>query len=112
MSITVFLLHLFWSQITPLTHLFQLPIGGRYIIKDGIPQLNNWLRELQILQHSPPRAFGLAIGTGSQDLVTKGLQMLISPGDNILFESPGYVGVIAFLRHQPCHLVGKALSFL
>lgn len=49
----------------------------------------------------------MTIGTGSQDLVTKGLQMLISPGDNVLFESPGYVGVIAFLRHQPCNLVGK-----
>lgn len=36
--------------------------------------------------------------------------MLISPGDNVLFESPGYVGVIAFLRHQPCNLVGNDLS--
>ncbi|KAG0338505.1 hypothetical protein BG000_003850 [Podila horticola] len=77
---------------------------------DGIPQLNQWLRDLQTLQHEPPREFGLTIGTGSQDLVTKGLQLLISPGDNVLFESPGYVGVIAFLRHQPCNLVDVELD--
>ncbi|KAG0040228.1 hypothetical protein BGZ83_002623 [Gryganskiella cystojenkinii] len=77
---------------------------------DGIPQLNNWLRELQTLQHAPPRPFGITIGTGSQDLVTKGLQMLITPGDNVLFESPGYVGVIAFLRHQPCNLIDVDLD--
>ncbi|KAF9178828.1 hypothetical protein BGZ50_007447 [Haplosporangium sp. Z 11] len=77
---------------------------------DGIPQLNGWLKELQTLQHAPSRDFAVTIGTGSQDLVTKALQMLISPGDNILFESPGYVGVIAFLRHQPCNLIDVELD--
>ncbi|KAF8937113.1 pyridoxal phosphate-dependent transferase [Dissophora ornata] len=77
---------------------------------DGIPQLNSWLKELQRLQHAPPCEFALSIGTGSQDLVTKALQMLISDGDNVLFESPGYVGVIAFLRHQPCNLVDVELD--
>ncbi|KAG0321982.1 hypothetical protein BGZ99_003566 [Dissophora globulifera] len=77
---------------------------------DGIPQLNSWLKELQRLQHAPPRDFAVAIGTGSQDLVTKGLQMLISDGDNVLFESPGYVGVIGFLRSQPCNLIDVDLD--
>ncbi|KAG0271247.1 hypothetical protein BGZ95_000958 [Linnemannia exigua] len=77
---------------------------------DGIPPLNSWLKELQRLQHSPPKDFVVSIGTGSQDLVTKALQVLISPGDNVLFESPGYVGIIAFLRHQPCNLVDVELD--
>ncbi|KAK3814821.1 MAG: pyridoxal phosphate-dependent transferase [Linnemannia elongata] len=77
---------------------------------DGIPQLNGWLKELQRIQHAPPKDFVVSIGTGSQDLVTKALQMLISPGDNVLFESPGYVGVIAFLRHQPCNLIDVDLD--
>ncbi|KAG0299179.1 hypothetical protein BGZ97_003835, partial [Linnemannia gamsii] len=77
---------------------------------DGIPQLNGWLKELQRIQHAPPKDFVVSIGTGSQDLVTKALQMLISPGDNVLFESPGYVGVIAFLRHQPCNLIDVQLD--
>ena len=72
-----------------------------------MPQLNGWLKELQKIQHAPPRDFVVTIGTGSQDLVTKAFQVLVSEGDNILFESPGYVGIIAFLRHQPCNLVGK-----
>ncbi|KAF9159054.1 hypothetical protein BGX21_003461 [Mortierella sp. AD011] len=77
---------------------------------DGLPQLNNWLKELQKIQHSPPRNFAVTIGTGSQDLVTKAFQMLINDGDNILFESPGYVGVIAYLRHLPCNLVDVDLD--
>ncbi|KAF9313200.1 hypothetical protein BGZ91_006345 [Linnemannia elongata] len=77
---------------------------------DGLPQLNGWLKELQKIQHAPPKDFVVSIGTGSQDLVTKALQMLISPGDNVLFESPGYVGVIAFLRHQPCNLIDVELD--
>ncbi|KAF9429111.1 hypothetical protein BGZ76_001798 [Entomortierella beljakovae] len=77
---------------------------------DGIPQLNSWLHELQKIQHSPPRDFVVSIGTGSQDLVTKAIQMLITDGDNILFESPGYVGVITYLKHQPCNLVDVELD--
>ncbi|KAF9579185.1 hypothetical protein BGW38_004652 [Lunasporangiospora selenospora] len=78
---------------------------------DGIPPLVNWLKDLQNLQHEPARSdFAVTIGTGSQDLVTKALQMLISDGDNVLFESPGYVGVIAFLRHQPCNLIDVQLD--
>ncbi|KAK3824743.1 MAG: pyridoxal phosphate-dependent transferase [Benniella sp.] len=77
---------------------------------DGVPQLNGWLKELQKIQHAPPRDFVVTIGTGSQDLVTKAFQVLVSEGDNVLFESPGYVGIIAFLRHQPCNLVDVDLD--
>ncbi|KAG0005726.1 hypothetical protein BGZ65_010318 [Modicella reniformis] len=77
---------------------------------DGLPQLIGWLKELQTLQHVPPCEFTVTVGTGSQDLVTKAFQMLVSEGDNILFESPGYVGIIAFLRHQPCNLVDVELD--
>ncbi|KAG0232797.1 hypothetical protein BGW41_001731 [Actinomortierella wolfii] len=77
---------------------------------DGLPQLTSWLKDLQKQEHSPPRDFAVAIGSGSQDVLTKALDMMISPGDSVLFESPGYVGVLAFLRHQPCELVDVELD--
>ena len=43
-----------------------------YCLKSGLPQLNQWLRELQIKEHAPPcKDFDLSVGPGSQDLLTK-----------------------------------------
>ncbi|KAG0215624.1 pyridoxal phosphate-dependent transferase [Mortierella sp. GBAus27b] len=77
---------------------------------DGLPHLNKWLQELQTIQHAPPCEFVVTIGTGSQDLVTKAFQVLVDEGDNVLFESPGYVGIIAYMRHLPCNLVDVDLD--
>ncbi|KAI1290956.1 hypothetical protein EDD11_009075 [Mortierella claussenii] len=77
---------------------------------DGLPQLKNWLQVLQQEQHAPPREVSVTIGTGSQDLITKAFQALITEGDNILFESPGYVGIISYLKHQPCNLIEVELD--
>ncbi|KAF7723145.1 hypothetical protein EC973_002327 [Apophysomyces ossiformis] len=76
-----------------------------YDLTSGLPPLNHWLRKLQILEHAPPVDFDLTIGVGSQDLLTKALEMLINPGDAILVEDPTYTGVLSFLQTQPCDLV-------
>jgi hypothetical protein len=39
--------------------------------QSGQPLLNDWLRELQKIEHNPPVDFDLSIGAGSQDLLTK-----------------------------------------
>lgn len=43
--------------------------------------------------------FDVCVGHGSQDLMTKAIEMLINPAeDTLLIESPTYVGILAFLR--------------
>ncbi|RUP51648.1 hypothetical protein BC936DRAFT_146781 [Jimgerdemannia flammicorona] len=68
----------------------------------GLPALRSWLRELQIMEHNPPhKNFEISVGTGSQDLITKALEMFITPGDNVLVENPAYTGIVSFLRTLP-----------
>ena len=43
--------------------------------------------------------FDICVGHGSQDLMTKAIEMLCNPAhDTLLIESPTYVGILAFLR--------------
>ncbi|KAI8078662.1 pyridoxal phosphate-dependent transferase [Halteromyces radiatus] len=72
----------------------------------GLQPLQDWLRELQKIEHQPTVEFDVAIGAGSQDLLTKGLEMMINPGDAVLVEDPSYTGALAFLDTQPCDVVG------
>ncbi|KAF9910295.1 hypothetical protein BX616_010889 [Lobosporangium transversale] len=81
-----------------------------YSLTEGIPQLTAWLKEFQHKHHAPPREFSITIGTGSLDLITKALYMLINDGDSILLESPGYDPVCTFLRHQPCNTIDVELD--
>ncbi|RUP51647.1 hypothetical protein BC936DRAFT_146781 [Jimgerdemannia flammicorona] len=75
----------------------------------GLPALRSWLRELQIMEHNPPhKNFEISVGTGSQDLITKALEMFITPGDNVLVENPAYTGIVSFLRTLPCKLIDVA----
>ncbi|RUS23454.1 pyridoxal phosphate-dependent transferase [Endogone sp. FLAS-F59071] len=75
----------------------------------GMPELINWFRELQIIEHNPARKdFEISIGVGSQDLITKALEMCIEPGDNVLIETPTYAGILAHMRTLPCKLIDIA----
>lgn len=68
--------------------------------------MQDWLKELQRIEHHPSVEYDLAIGSGSQDLLTKGLEMMINPGDAVLVEDPAYTGALAFLESQDCKVVG------
>lgn len=73
----------------------------QYSNTNGIPELVNWLETLMMDVHSPPMDksnFQICIGNGSQDVLTKAFEMLIDEGDNMLIESPAYVGSLAFLK--------------
>ncbi|KAI8975669.1 pyridoxal phosphate-dependent transferase [Mycotypha africana] len=71
----------------------------------GLPHLNEWLCQLQKIEHNPPVDFTLSIGTGSQDLLTKTFEMLLNEGDPILIESPSYTGCLSFLKTLNCNFV-------
>ncbi|KAF1804572.1 pyridoxal phosphate-dependent transferase [Mucor lusitanicus] len=79
-----------------------------YDLTPGLPHLNDWLRELQNIEHKPPVDFDLSIGVGSQDLLTKAFDMLIDDGDSILIENPSYTGCLSFLRTLKCDLADVA----
>ncbi|KAI7893651.1 pyridoxal phosphate-dependent transferase [Mucor mucedo] len=75
-----------------------------YDLTAGQPLLNEWLCELQRIEHNPPVKFDLSIGAGSQDLLTKALEMMINDGDSILVENPTYTGALSFLENLNCDL--------
>ncbi|CAO3701696.1 unnamed protein product [Rhizopus stolonifer] len=80
-----------------------------YDLTSGLPQLNEWLKNLQEIEHKPPvKNYALSIGVGSQDLLTKAFEMVIDPGTALLVEDPSYTGAISYLRTQPCELIGVA----
>ncbi|KAJ8661436.1 hypothetical protein O0I10_002702 [Lichtheimia ornata] len=77
-----------------------------YDLTSGLPPLNAWLRELQELEHKPPRKdFALSVGPGSQDLMTKSFEMFAEPGTAMLIEDPTYAGALSFLNTMPIDLV-------
>jgi kynurenine/2-aminoadipate aminotransferase len=86
--------------------LFQRSLS--YDLTTGLPPLNQWLRDLQIHEHAPPVDFDLTIGPGSQDLLTKALEMFCEPGHALLAEKPTYTGALSFLETQPVDLVPVA----
>ncbi|KAI7906487.1 pyridoxal phosphate-dependent transferase [Cokeromyces recurvatus] len=79
-----------------------------YDLSNGQPLLNEWLCELQRKEHKPHVDFALSIGSGSQDLLTKALEMMINDGDSVLVETPTYTGVLSFLETLNCDLADVA----
>ncbi|KAL0075623.1 pyridoxal phosphate-dependent transferase [Phycomyces blakesleeanus] len=86
--------------------LFQRSLS--YDLTSGLSPLNEWLRGLHTLEHTPLVDFGLSIGSGSQDLLTKAFDMVIDPGTAILVEDPTYTGALSFLDTLDCDLVPVA----
>ncbi|KAL1917420.1 uncharacterized protein VTP21DRAFT_3813 [Calcarisporiella thermophila] len=78
----------------------------QYGLSSGMERLNTWLRDLQLHEHKPPRQdFTVSIGTGSQDLITKAIDLLIDNGDSLLLENPSYAGILTFVQVLKCNLV-------
>lgn len=83
----------------------------QYSATAGLPDLVAWLKELQRTSHGRTiDSFDLCIGGGSQEVLTKALEMLLNDGDPILIEAPAYSGTLAFLRPLGCQLIGRDLS--
>uniref|UniRef100_S4RF99 Aminoadipate aminotransferase n=1 Tax=Petromyzon marinus TaxID=7757 RepID=S4RF99_PETMA len=67
-----------------------------------IPELIDWFKQLQTRVHNPPtRKFEstdtemtVCITTGSQEAISKVFEMLITPGDYVLMDTPTYPGTL------------------
>jgi len=84
-----------------------LNVALNYAPTPGLPDVVKWLKEFQIKIHNPPTAkrsddddakLDLIVVPGSQDGLSKSLEMLLQPGDSVLVEEPTYPGTIAILK--------------
>ncbi|XP_070553938.1 kynurenine/alpha-aminoadipate aminotransferase, mitochondrial-like isoform X2 [Ptychodera flava] len=85
----------------------------QYSATQGLPDLIEWLKKLQVAEHNPPtynchgedKEMDLLVTTGSQDGLCKTFEMLINPGDSILMESPTYPGTLAVVKPLGCNIL-------
>ncbi|GFZ47143.1 hypothetical protein JCM24511_04886 [Saitozyma sp. JCM 24511] len=73
----------------------------------GLPQLRGVLEDLQSTVHKREKGTGwtVSVGSGSQDLMYKGFQTVLSPGDPVLLETPLYAGALPAIRMLGAELV-------
>nr|XP_039259967.1 kynurenine/alpha-aminoadipate aminotransferase, mitochondrial-like [Styela clava] len=90
----------------------ELARALQYSKSGGIEELKEWLRKIQKHYHEPPLMnkhseveFDLYVSVGSQDGLAQTLDMLLSPGDNILIDDPVFSGTLGFLKPLPIHLI-------
>jgi len=91
----------------------------QYSPTNGLPQLVRRLKDIVRSEHNPPRearpgrplaldGWDLMVTNGSQDGLTRAMEMLVPAGGSLLLESPTYSGALAFLQPRGCHLEGVA----
>lgn len=88
----------------------------QYSQSAGIPELLSWLKELQIKIHNPPTVnypsdegqMDICITSGSQDGLCKMFEMMINPGDNVLYNEPIYSGTLHALQPLGCNFINVA----
>ncbi|XP_043916359.1 kynurenine/alpha-aminoadipate aminotransferase, mitochondrial-like [Protopterus annectens] len=91
-----------------------MQLALQYSATAGIPELLNWLKELQIKLHNPPTAnyspekgkMDVCITSGSCDGLCKVFEMIICPGDSVLLDTHSYHGAISAMRPLGCNLIG------
>ncbi|KAL7421057.1 hypothetical protein Q5752_003941 [Cryptotrichosporon argae] len=72
----------------------------------GLPALRAWLGAFQGEVHG--RAEGdwtTTVGSGSQDVMSKGFKAVLNPGDPILIETPVYAGILPALRDLNAEMI-------
>ncbi|KAF8190976.1 pyridoxal phosphate-dependent transferase [Mycena galopus ATCC 62051] len=79
----------------------------QYGMTAGVPRLINWLERFQSHVHKRESdgSWNVTVGSGSQDLMYKACEALISDGDHVLLETPVYPGTLGFLAALPCTLI-------
>ncbi|KAK4685239.1 tryptophan aminotransferase, partial [Tremellales sp. Uapishka_1] len=71
----------------------------QYGPSSGLVTLRKWLSDLQTHVHGRQQGdWTVCLGSGSQDLMTKGFAAVLNPGDPVLLETPLYAGVLPALR--------------
>ncbi|XP_041042944.1 kynurenine/alpha-aminoadipate aminotransferase, mitochondrial isoform X1 [Carcharodon carcharias] len=88
----------------------------QYSASNGIPELISWLKDLQKRIHNPPSVsyspeqgqMDLCVTNGSQEGLSKLFEMLISPGDTVLLDTPTYPGTLFALQPLGCKILSIA----
>uniref|UniRef100_UPI00398E7823 kynurenine/alpha-aminoadipate aminotransferase, mitochondrial isoform X2 n=1 Tax=Pristiophorus japonicus TaxID=55135 RepID=UPI00398E7823 len=88
----------------------------QYSASAGIPELISWMKDLQKSLHNPPTIncspeqgqMELCVTNGSQEGLSKVFEMLLSPGDSILLDTPTYPGTLASLQPLGCKILDIA----
>ncbi|XP_068131337.1 kynurenine/alpha-aminoadipate aminotransferase, mitochondrial-like [Hyperolius riggenbachi] len=86
----------------------------QYSEAPGIPELVSWLKDFQKKLHNPPTLsyspdegqMELCVTMGSMEGLSKALEMILRPGDNVLVNAPTYFGATALIRILGCNLIG------
>ena len=68
----------------------------QYSKTSGEDELVASLNDMQTKFHG--RTDSILVGCGSQDLITKTMQVLLEDGQDIMIENPTYLGILAYLR--------------
>ena len=80
----------------------ELQRALQYLPTQGLPELVNWLKDLQKEVHRPPLTTDLIVTCGSQDGLCKALEMLLTPGAPVVVEDFIYAGTLAIMvRSRP-----------
>jgi kynurenine/2-aminoadipate aminotransferase len=91
----------------------ELTTALQYSSSYGLPDLVEWLRERQRLDHRPPyeseEQWRVCVTSGSQHGLYKAFSMLLDEGDTIFVEDPTYTGALAILRPLNVNIVGRLL---
>lgn len=80
----------------------------QYSATSGLPKLNQWIKDLQMKVHEPPRTghqTTCVITNGSQDGLCKAFEAFVSEGDNVLLEHPVYPGTLAAVQPLGANLL-------
>ncbi|EJD49564.1 TdiD protein [Auricularia subglabra TFB-10046 SS5] len=86
----------------------QVSTALQYNFVAGVPDMVNWVTELQSHEHKQPvdpARWTVTIGSGGQDLIYKAFLALVNPGDPVLVEAPVYAGVIPIFQSLGCPAV-------
>ncbi|XP_021378077.1 kynurenine/alpha-aminoadipate aminotransferase, mitochondrial-like isoform X2 [Mizuhopecten yessoensis] len=85
----------------------------QYSNTEGFLALRQWFKELQRRVHNPPAMedsthpgqTDVIIMNGSQDALCQSLDAMVSPGDNVLIESPSYPVPVSILQPLGCNML-------
>ena len=82
----------------------QLVSALQYSATPGLPDLLDFLTQLQEREHGPQASsHAVTVTTGSQDGLAKVFEMLLGPTDTLLLEDASYSGALSFLDPLGCN---------
>ncbi|GAB5354133.1 hypothetical protein AAMO2058_000093600 [Amorphochlora amoebiformis] len=80
----------------------------QYSNTPGLPALLEFLTSLQSSEHDKKDndEWSVCVTTGSQEALSKAVDMLVGPEDTVIVDDPTYAGTLALMRPIGCTLAG------